>query len=250
MAAGAWYPLAVRDQLLAKRADDIRGMFARIAHRYDLLNRVLSLGNDVRWRRALARRVAAASPARVLDVCTGTGDVALGFDRGPSVVGCDFCLPMLARAGGKVRRLGADLAFVAGDALALPFADASFDAVTVAFGVRNFEHLERGLDELVRVLAPGGVLLVLEFSRPHGPAAPLLRAWARTVPPLVGRLVSGDREAYSYLPESVDRFPAGAALCARLEAAGLDAVRARSLTAGVATLYEGARTGERERRSA
>lgn len=239
----------MRDRLLAKRADDIRGMFARIAHRYDLLNRVLSLGLDVRWRHALARRVAAADAGRVLDVCTGTGDLALAFGARP-VVGCDFCLPMLARAAPKVARRGRTVDLVAGDALALPFADGSFGAVTVAFGVRNFEHLERGLGELARVLEPGGVLLVLEFSEPHGPAAPLLRAWSRTVPPLVGRLVSGDRDAYRYLPESVGRFPAGAALVARLEAAGLERVRTTPLTGGVATVYEGVRTPHPERRRA
>jgi demethylmenaquinone methyltransferase/2-methoxy-6-polyprenyl-1,4-benzoquinol methylase len=237
----------MREELLAKRADDIRGMFARIAHRYDLLNRLLSLGSDVRWRRLLAERVAAAAPSRVLDVCTGTGDVALAVAGGHRTVGCDFCLPMLAHARPKIARAGADVALAAGDALALPFDDGAFGAVTVAFGVRNFEHLDRGLDELVRVTAGGGIVLVLEFSRPGGPFGPVLRGWTRIVPPLVGRLVSGDGAAYGYLPASVERFPAGAAMSARLEAAGLERVRATRLTGGVATLYEGVRPSRRDR---
>jgi len=237
----------MREQLLARRADDIRGMFARIAHRYDLLNRLLSLGADVRWRRLLARRVAASRPERLLDVCTGTADVALACAGRAGAVGCDFCLPMLARARPKIARSGSDVTLAAADALALPFADGVFGAVTVAFGVRNFERLDRGLAELVRVTAPGGVVLVLEFSRPSGPLGPVLRAWTRLVPPVVGRLVSGDRSAYAYLPASVERFPSGEAMCARLEAAGLGRVRATRLTGGVATLYEGVRSSRRDR---
>ncbi len=237
----------MREELLARRADDIRGMFARIAHRYDLLNRLLSLGSDVRWRRLLARRVAASRPARLLDVCTGTADVALACAGRHGAVGCDFCLPMLARARPKVARSGSDIALAAADALALPFADGTFDAVTVAFGVRNFEDLDHGLAELVRVTAAGGVVLVLELSRPGGPLGPALRAWARFVPPLVGRLVSGDPAAYAYLPASVERFPSGRAMCERLQAAGLGRVRATPLTGGVATLYEGVRGSRRDR---
>lgn len=237
----------MREELLARRADDIRGMFARIAHRYDVLNRLLSLGSDVRWRRLVARRVAASRPARLLDVCTGTADVALACAGRDGVVGCDFCLPMLLRARRKVARSGSEVVLAAADALALPFADGTFDAVTVAFGVRNFEDLDRGLAELVRVTAAGGVVLVLEFSRPAGPLGPALRAWTRLVPPVVGRLVSGDGTAYAYLPASVERFPSGQAMCARLVTAGLGRVRATRLTGGVATLYEGVRGSSRDR---
>ncbi len=141
-------------------------MFGRIAHRYDVLNRTLSLGQDMSWRRAVARRVSAIDDPRVLDVCSGTGDLALTVGGG--VVGADFCLPMLERARLKARRLRQPLPLCAADALRLPFAEATFDVVTVAFGVRNFADLEVGLGELVRVLRPGGVLLVLEFSRPRG----------------------------------------------------------------------------------
>jgi len=188
----------MRRELLSKQSSEIQGMFGRIAHRYDLLNRTLSLGQDVRWRRAVARKVAAIEHPRVLDVCTGTGDLALTV--GGEMVGADFCLPMLEKARLKVLRMQRTLPLCAADALHLPFAEATFDVVTVAFGIRNFADLEVGLGELVRVLRPGGVLLVLEFSRPRGPLAPLLGWWVRTVPPRVGRWLSGDAEAYDYLP--------------------------------------------------
>lgn len=213
-------------------------MFGRIAHRYDLLNRVLSLGRDVRWRRLLAGRVAAIAPERVLDVCSGTGDVALGFAAGPEVVGADFALPMLARARAKAARRGRALSLVAADALHLPVVDASVDVVTVAFGVRNFESLEQGLGELKRVLRPGGTLLVLEFSRPGGPLGPVLGWWARTIPPRIGRLISGDAEAYAYLPASVDAFVDAAAMCSMLGDLGFMDVSSTPLTGGVCTLYQ------------
>lgn len=238
----------MRQELLSKESSEIRGMFGRIAHRYDLLNRVLSMGRDVGWRKTVVRRVAAAGPGRVLDVCTGTGDLALAVD-GDLIVGADFCLPMLALARSKGRGRGRDLLFCAADALQLPFADRSVDVVTVAFGIRNFSDLESGLAELVRVLRPGGLLLALEFSRPRGPLAPFLRWWVRTIPPRVGRALSGDPEAYSYLPASVRSFAEGAVLCEALRRAGLDDVGARRLTSGVATLYEGTRStaaGSRE----
>jgi demethylmenaquinone methyltransferase/2-methoxy-6-polyprenyl-1,4-benzoquinol methylase len=232
---------AVRRELLNKRSAEIQGMFGRIAHRYDLLNRLLSLGRDVSWRRVVAQRVAATRPNLVLDVCTGTGDLALAIGDG-LVVGTDFCLPMLDLAKRKIAEKGRRLPLCAADALRLPVADASFDVVTVAFGVRNFSDLGAGLAELARALRPGGVLLVLEFSSPRGAMAPILGWWARNVPPRIGRMLSGDSEAYSYLPASVSTFPDGAEMCRSLTAAGLDQVRARALTGGVVTLYEGVRT--------
>ncbi len=217
-------------------------MFGRIAHRYDLLNRVLSLGQDRGWRRLLARRVAAAEPRLTLDVCTGTGDVALGFDPDSETVGTDFCLPMLTRARRKALDRNQSLPLFAGDALMLPLAEECVDVVTVAFGIRNFEDLERGLEELIRVLRPGGMLLILEFSRPSGVFGPLMRGWVRAVPPRVGRWLSGDSEAYSYLPQSVSEFPEGGRMVGLLESVGLEEVSARPVTGGVATVYQGVRS--------
>jgi len=232
----------VRDELRSKRGSEIRGMFGRIAHRYDLLNRVLSLGQDRGWRRLLARRVAAAQPRLTLDVCTGTGDVALAFDRESRTMGTDFCLPMLTLAQRKALDQNQALPLFAGDALMLPVDENRVDVVTVAFGVRNFENLEQGLRELIRVLRPGGVLLILEFSRPSGLFGPLMRGWVRIVPPLVGRWISGDSEAYSYLPQSVSEFPQGQRMVDLLEMVGLERVSAQPVTGGVATVYEGRRS--------
>ncbi len=234
-----------------KRPEAVQGMFARIAHRYDLLNRVLSLGRDMVWRRRLARRVAAACRRAsagehlVLDVCTGTGDVALAISKeGPRPFGSDFCLPMLVEAQRKSQRQGRQLPLFAADALRLPVADDSAAVVTVAFGVRNFVDLVAGLGELVRVLQPGGTLLILEFSQPRGVLAPLLRWWSRTVPPRVGQWISGDDHAYTYLPESVERFDDRREMLERLAHAGLVECTAHPQTGGVATLYEGRRPKE------
>lgn len=233
---------AMRRELLSKQSSEIQGMFGRIAHRYDLLNRTLSLGRDVSWRRVVARRVAEIDHSLVLDVCTGTGDLALTV--GDGVIGADFCVPMLELARTKARGMQRRLPLCAADALRLPFADGVADVVTVAFGIRNFADLEVGLGELVRVLRPGGVLLVLEFSRPQGPLAPLLGWWVRNVPPRVGRWLSGDSEAYDYLPASVSLFPEGATMCRGLEEVGLVDVKVGPLTGGVASLYEGTRPVE------
>ena len=231
----------MREELLTKRGQAIRGMFGRIAHRYDLLNRMLSVGQDVRWRRLVASRVESLAPERLLDVCTGTGDLAVGLGGADRIYGSDFCLPMLDIARRKVGGGRSKPSWFAADALRLPLAEAAIDVVTVAFGVRNFEDLEAGMRELTRVLRPGGRMLVLEFSRPGGFLGPLLRWWVRRIPPLVGRLVSGDAEAYSYLTASVESFPEGEELAAIMRAAGLVDVHFRPLTGGVATLYDGTR---------
>ena len=231
----------MREELLSKQSSEIRGMFGRIAPTYDFLNRVLSLGWDVSWRKTVARRVAAARPNRVLDVCTGTGDLALAM-HGMHVIGADFCLPMLREAQSKSSSSGRPLVLCAADALRLPFAEASVDVVTVAFGVRNFADLDAGLCELARVIRPGGELLVLDFSRPRGPMAPLLGWWMRYVPPRVGRMVSGDPEAYAYLPASVSTFAEGSEMCLAIGAAGFNDVDVVRLTGGVVSLYQGRRT--------
>jgi demethylmenaquinone methyltransferase/2-methoxy-6-polyprenyl-1,4-benzoquinol methylase len=237
---------AVRRELLEKRSTEIQRMFGRIAHRYDLLNRVLSLGQDLRWRRLVARRVAALRPQLVLDVCAGTGDIALGLDPGPIVIGADFSLPMLSLARRKADSRRRPLRLAAADALALPVADASVDVVTVAFGVRNFEDLDSGLTELTRVLRPGGTLLVLEFSRPEGVFGPFLGWWVRAVPPRVGRFISGDPEAYDYLPASVGSFADAETMCETLRGVGLVRVEAQPLTGGICTLYRAVRPQRRK----
>ena len=240
---------AVREELLAKRSAEIRGMFARITPHYDLLNRILSLGRDVRWRREVADRVSRIAPGRALDICTGTGDLALALPASHPTYGSDFCLPMLVRARDKATRSGRKLPVFAADALRMPIGDGALGVVTVAFGIRNFENLEYGLRELARVLRPGGTLLALEFSRPRGPLAPLLGWWMRHVPARVGRLVSGDPEAYAYLTESAQSFPEGRELCGVLERVGMRPLEATSVTGGVATLYVAVKprpTGDRE----
>jgi len=231
---------------MEKRSSEIQRMFGRIAHRYDLLNRVLSLGQDVRWRSLVARRVAAVEPERVLDVCAGTGDIALGLNPGPTIIGADFSLPMLTLAQGKAAERHRALQLTVADALALPMADESVDVVTVSFGVRNFEDLERGLGELIRVLKFGGTLLVLEFSQPRGLLGPFLAWWVRTVPPRIGRFVSGDPEAYQYLPASVGVFADAESMCRILSGLGLENVEMKALTGGVCTLYQGVRPSHRK----
>jgi len=216
-------------------------MFGRIAPRYDLLNRLLSLGQDARWRRRLVDRTGIAQSQRVLDVCTGTGDLALAFPGDTDVFGSDFSLPMLARARRKAARSGRDLPLFVADALRLPVDRASIDIATVAFGIRNFEDLEHGMRELARVLRPGGTVMVLEFSRPRGILAPVLGWWVRNVPPRLGRLVSRDRDAYDYLSASVAGFPDASEVCEILERAGFGSTATHRLTWGVATVYQAVR---------
>ncbi len=214
----------------------IRAMFAGVARRYDLLNRLLSLRRDVAWRRALRAAVAAAPLGRVLDCATGTGDVVLGFaDDGH--VGADFCLDMLALARRKGEARRRRIWWVAADALALPFRDGSFAAVTVAFGVRNFADLPRGLSECRRVLRQDGVLAILEFQRPPNPLVRLAsRLWGRLVVTPVGRALSDDGAAYAYLPASVESFADAETLARELGKHGFEVRARRDLSGGIAAL--------------
>jgi len=214
-------------------------MFGRAAGRYDLLNRLMSLRRDVAWRRRLVGALASAPPGPVLDLATGTGDVALAI-RSRSVLGGDFCFEMLALARRKARRRGRAAAWLAADALALPFPPGSLAAVTVAFGVRNFVDLDAGLREIRRVLVPGGVLAILELHRPRRRAvAAAARAWNRWVTTPLGRLLSADEEAYAYLPASIDTFPDRVEMGERLTAAGFGLRASRDLSGGIAALTVG-----------
>ena len=216
--------------------DAVRRMFDRISPVYDAMNRAMTLGLDRRWRRLAAETVVAPGD-RVLDACCGTGDLAIAAERaGGRVTGVDFAEAMLARA----RRKSATVSWVRADVLALPFEDASFDVVTVGFGIRNLEDLEGALDELARVLKPGGRLGCLEITQPHGPLRPFFRLWFDTLVPLLGRALPGGA-AYSYLPASVRRFPGPRDLADALAGAGFTEVSWRLLAGGIVALHEARR---------
>jgi demethylmenaquinone methyltransferase / 2-methoxy-6-polyprenyl-1,4-benzoquinol methylase len=228
-------------------------MFSRIAPRYDLLNHLLSLRFDVMWRKRLARcffHILRRPDARVLDVCCGTGDLALaladtpmasGASEAASLVGTHFAHPMLVRAREKARsRVQPRLEFAEADALSLPFADATFDFVATAFGFRNLANYSAGLMELRRILKPGGWLAILEFAEPRGALfRNLFQFYFRRVLPAIGAVVSGNARAYSYLPESVARFPAPHELAELMNQNGFDEVSFESWTAGIVTLHKG-----------
>ena len=226
-----------------KSGGRVRGMFAEIAPRYDLVNRLLSGGIDVLWRRTTVRRAPPPRSGAILDVCTGTGDLALAYARaaGPGVriVASDFCRPMLDRGVEKSRRAGLPVEWVEADAQALPFPTGSFDLVTVAFGLRNIADTAGGLAEMARVCKPGGVLAILEFSLPANPVVRRFYLWYfRRVLPALGNAVARNRsDAYRYLNRSVEEFPAGEKLAALIRTAGFERVEFVPLTLGIATLY-------------
>ena len=220
----------------------VRDMFARISPRYDLLNHLLSVNIDKRWRRSVVEKLRPLlSPgAHVLDVACGTGDlsIALFENVGARITGVDFCRPMLERAARKQPRI----AFVEGDALQLPFDDEVFDAVTIAFGLRNLSSVEHGLSELRRVLKPNGWAAILEFSQPVVPGfRSLAVTYCTRVLPRIGGIISGSRSAYEYLPDSVSRFPNQETLAAMMTEAGFADVGFQNLTGGVAALHTGRR---------
>jgi demethylmenaquinone methyltransferase / 2-methoxy-6-polyprenyl-1,4-benzoquinol methylase len=232
---------------LDKRGDDVAAMFDRVAERYDLLNDVLSAGQDRHWRRQVARAVAAGAGERVLDLAAGTGTSSTTFTaRGADCVACDFSLGMLRVGARRLRRDGrapASVSFVAGDALALPFRAGAFDAVTISFGLRNVADPAAALAEMRRVTRPGGRLLICEFSHlsPRGLDAAYGRCLAVGLP-AVARRLSPNPEAYSYLAESIGAWPDKQGLAAMIRAAGWSGVRWRTLSLGVVALHQ-ARNG-------
>jgi demethylmenaquinone methyltransferase / 2-methoxy-6-polyprenyl-1,4-benzoquinol methylase len=246
-------PTAV-EQLKQKDAARIRAMFGRVARRYDLLNHLLSASLDRVWRRKLARSLTLSPGSRVLDLCCGTGDQALALRRpGVEIVAADFCLPMLALAAPKFRAASRPTSGAAdpspggpmpstlnADALSLPFPDASFDAATVSFGLRNVADLDRALAELARVLRPAGELGVLEFTVPvWQPLRGIYLFYFQHLLPKVGSLLSNDPTAYTYLPSSVLDFPQRQEFVARMAAAGFGSATSQSLSGGILALYRG-----------
>jgi len=217
-------------------------MFATIARRYDLLNHLLSANIDKRWRRVVANSIEGKikrDGARILDVASGTGDLAATLFEvtGAEVVATDFCRPMLDIAAEKI---GHDVTLIESDALRLPFRDGSFDAVTIGFGLRNVANVQTGLAELGRVLRSGGWLAVLEFSRPANAAVrAVFGTYFTRILPVMGGVVSGSRSAYTYLPDSVKRFPDQQGLKTMIEQAGFEEVSFENLTGGIAALHLG-----------
>ena len=240
LAPAAWKDGPVTRATLDKDPAEVAAMFDDVAARYDLTNTVLSLGQDRGWRRAVAVGLDLRPGERVLDLAAGTATSSAALARtGADVVGCDFSLGML-KVGNRARYEGVEL--VAGDALHLPFADASFDAVTISFGLRNISDVDLALRELLRVSRPGGRLVVCEFSHPTWrPFRTVYVEYLMKALPAVASRVSSDPAAYVYLAESIRAWPAQAALAGRLERAGWTSVAWRDLTGGIVALHRGTR---------
>jgi demethylmenaquinone methyltransferase/2-methoxy-6-polyprenyl-1,4-benzoquinol methylase len=250
-------PQGIRDEREA--AAHVQRMFGEIAPRYDLLNHLLSFSLDHVWRWRTAKRfrhILRRPEARVLDVCCGTGDLTFALDRARvslirdesgvarlPVFGSDFVQPMLDRARDKARKRFRSATFATADALSLPFADASFDLLTTAFGFRNLANYESGLREFARVLKPGGEVGILEFTEPgHGPLAGIFRFYFRHVLPRIGGVISGNADAYAYLPGSVAKFPSPESLAALMQRTGFGDMRIASWNFGSVVLHTARRT--------
>jgi demethylmenaquinone methyltransferase/2-methoxy-6-polyprenyl-1,4-benzoquinol methylase len=229
----------------AEKAGLVHGVFSRVASRYDVMNDLMSLGIHRLWKDAMMDWLAPRSGQRLLDVAGGTGDIAFRFlDRAPgaTAVVCDMTEPMLieGRRRGEAAKLGESLDWVVGDAMALPFPDASFDVYTISFGIRNVTRIPDALAEAFRVLKPGGRLMVLEFSRiPNDLLQRAYDLYSFNVIPVMGRVVAGDRASYQYLVESIRRFPDQDSFAAMIQQAGFDLVKYRNLSMGIAALHSG-----------
>lgn len=226
------------------KKEQVAEMFNNISHRYDFLNHFLSLGIDILWRKKAVKLLKADQPKQILDIATGTGDfaieaLALNPDR---IVGVDISSGMLEMGKQKMKRKGVDhiIDMQMGDSEKLLFEDNTFDATIVAFGVRNFENLKQGLSDMHRVLKPGGKAVIIEFSRPRSfPMKQLYSFYFKSILPIIGKLISKDQSAYTYLPESVDAFPDGQNFLDILSAVGYKKTECKPLTFGIASIYIG-----------
>lgn len=232
-----------KDTTVSKK-EQIATMFNNIAHRYDFLNHLLSMGIDKGWRKKSIQLLAPQKPKQILDIATGTADFAIeAIKLNPEkITGVDISEGMLKLGKEKIAKLGLQnkIELKTGDSENLPFENNSFDAITVGFGVRNFENLEKGIEDIYRVLAPSGTLVVLEFSKPHVfPVKQFYNFYFRYVTPLIGKIFSKDNSAYTYLPESVKAFPAGEDFLNVLRKKGFKETKAISLTFGIASIYTG-----------
>jgi demethylmenaquinone methyltransferase / 2-methoxy-6-polyprenyl-1,4-benzoquinol methylase len=228
----------------ATKKQQVAQMFDNISPRYDFLNHFLSLGIDILWRKKAIRLLKKENPQTILDIATGTGDFAIEALalRPQKIIGVDISEGMLSFGREKIKKLGMEsvIELRSGDSENLPFADNSFDAIIVSFGVRNFEHLDRGLREMNRVLRPGGSCVVLEFSKPRRfPFKQLYNFYFEYILPVIGKLVSKDTAAYTYLPESVQAFPDGSDFLRIYEQAGFNQTKCIPLTFGISSIYLG-----------
>ena len=223
------------------KKEQVASMFDNIANRYDFLNHFLSAGIDKKWRKRAVKMMAAEKPNHVLDVATGTGDLAIAMSEiSPKVTGIDISQGMLDVGIQKIKKLELDqkITLTQADSENLPFEDNTFDGICAAFGVRNFENLDKGLAEMRRVLKPGGLMLILEFSQPERfPIKQLYSFYFKHILPRLGKALSKDAKAYGYLHDSVDAFPYGDAFLAKLEKVGLKEFKAKPLTFGIASIY-------------
>ncbi len=224
------------------KKEQVRTMFNDIAPKYDLLNHVLSMGIDILWRKKVRRLLATIQPKRILDIATGTGDLAIELAKlkPEEIIGADIAVDMLKIGENKVKakKLDSIIKMEPGDSENLRFEDNYFDAVTVAFGVRNYENLLKGLTEMNRVMRPGGLVAILEFSKPHGfPFRNIYNFYFKNILPGVGRMVSKNDEAYTYLPDSVQKFPENKDFMEVMKQAGYSNINQQRLTFGIATLY-------------
>ena len=230
------------DSDLSKK-QQVEQMFDNISGKYDLLNRILSMGIDVSWRKKVVKSVKKENPATILDIATGTGDLAIAMAKSTDakITGFDLSAGMLEVGRKKVeeQNLQNRIEMIQGDAENMPFEDNSFDVITVAFGVRNFENLEKGLNDIYRVLKPDGKFIILEFSQPESfPMKQLYSFYSRTVLPRIGKKISKDQSAYTYLPDSVQAFPYGDEMKKILKNSNFVEPFDKKLTFGIASIYE------------